>query len=224
MKILVLSDIHGWTSSLSRILKVEKEYDYVFIAGDITNFGSLKSAIKVLEFMAEKTGRKIFFVPGNCDPPELLEYQGSENIVNVHGKLYGIGDAVIMGIGGSLITPFNTLIEFTEEFFKKTLEKLAKLLSNYRGGIVKILITHTPPYGTKLDIIRSGEHVGSISLRDFLEKHPINLCVCGHIHESYGVDRVGSSIAVNPGPASWGHYAIIHLKHGGGIDVELRKV
>ncbi len=222
MKILVLSDIHGWTSSLSRIFKAEREYDYVFVAGDVTNFGSLPSAIKILEFIAENTGKKVFFVPGNCDPPELLEYQGSENVVNVHGKLYGLDNIVVMGIGGSLITPFNTLIEFTEDFFKKTLEVLAKPLNNYRKNTVKMLIAHTPPYGTKLDIVRGGDHVGSISLRDFLRRNLVNLCVCGHIHESYGVDKVGDVVVVNPGPASWGHYAVVYLDSGR-IDVELKK-
>ena len=62
-----------------------------------------------------------------------------------------------------------------------------------------VLITHAPPYGTKLDDIY-GEHCGSKSIRDFIYKHKPLLAVSGHLHETAGrEDYIGDSRLINPG-------------------------
>lgn len=63
---------------------------------------------------------------------------------------------------------------------------------------------HGPPYGTALDQIHGGVHVGSRDIRKFLEKQKPLLSLHGHIHESPAVsgrfaDRIGATICVNPG-------------------------
>lgn len=61
----------------------------------------------------------------------------------------------------------------------------------------EILITHGPPYGHG-DIVRSGKHVGSVSLTETVLKRvkPI-VHVFGHIHESYGVSEENGIIFIN---------------------------
>lgn len=67
-----------------------------------------------------------------------------------------------------------------------------------------VCVFHGPPYGTALDQISRGVHVGSRETRRFLERrHPL-LGLHGHIHESPAVsgrfaDRVGETICVNAG-------------------------
>ncbi len=67
-----------------------------------------------------------------------------------------------------------------------------------------ICVFHGPPYGTALDQIARGVHVGSRESRRFLERrHPV-LGLHGHIHESPAVsgrfaERLGATICVNAG-------------------------
>jgi Icc-related predicted phosphoesterase len=67
-----------------------------------------------------------------------------------------------------------------------------------------ICVFHSPPYGTALDQIARGVHVGSRETRKFLERRRPLLGLHGHIHESPMVsgkfaDRLGPTICVNAG-------------------------
>jgi len=67
-----------------------------------------------------------------------------------------------------------------------------------------LFVLHSPPYGTRCDMIGARLHVGSRAIRAFLEKHGPPLVLSGHIHESPRVsaawqDRVGGTAVVNPG-------------------------
>lgn len=193
---------------LKKVLQKE-EVDHVIISGDITHFGTLKEAEEILKQIIDAITGKVLFVPGNCDPPQLLTYRPSnERIVNLHSILYCLNEFKFIGIGGGLVSPFDTLIELTEEEYSTIINSAAKSIKNYEKVIV---LSHTPPYDTKLDIVRSGLHVGSKSLRKFIEERKPLLCICGHIHESRGIDRIGNTLMVNPGPLAWGYYAIIEL-------------
>ena len=66
-----------------------------------------------------------------------------------------------------------------------------------------ILITHSPPFQTKLDRAQKGSF-GSRAIRAWIEEHQPYLTLHGHIHESPDVsgaywDRIGDSLAINPG-------------------------
>lgn len=59
-------------------------------------------------------------------------------------------------------------------------------------------MTHAPPFGTKLDEIAHGKHVGSASIRKFIEGEKPLLNVCGHIHEKAGAeDMINSTRLIN---------------------------
>lgn len=218
LRVLAISDIHGRKSIVKRVFEHE-EVDHVFIAGDITNFGSVEEAEDILNTVAELVNGLVLFVPGNCDPQDLLEYKLKESrIVNVHGTSYRIGELCVVGVGGGLVSPFNTWIEFREEEYASLISETSKDITNHN----MIVLSHTPPYSTKLDRVRSGVHVGSKSLRKFIEEKNPLLCVCGHIHESRGLDRIGNTIMVNPGPLAWGYYAIIDI--GEDVKVSLKSL
>ena len=208
MLILVISDIHGRRRLLNEVLQKE-EPDHVFISGDITHFGTLKEAEEILRQVVDATTGKVLFVPGNCDPPQLLTYKpGDERVINLHGTSHSLDGLTVIGIGGGLVSPFNTLIELTEEEYSIIIDNAAKSIKDHEKVI---MLSHTPPYNTKLDIVKSGLHVGSKSLRKFIEERKPLLCICGHIHESRGIDKIGSTVMVNPGPLAWGYYAIVEL-------------
>ena len=83
---------------------------------------------------------------------------------------------------------------------KDDLDRLKKL-SDPKNTIYVI---HAPPFGSKLDIITTGAHVGSKSVREFIEKEQPLLALHGHIHESPQMsgswcDNIGNTICINVG-------------------------
>ena len=71
-----------------------------------------------------------------------------------------------------------------------------------------IFVAHAPPYETVLDVIGSGQHVGSLSIRQFIEKWSkeglLLASLHGHIHESPMVSgsvetRIHHAVSINPG-------------------------
>jgi Icc-related predicted phosphoesterase len=74
-----------------------------------------------------------------------------------------------------------------------------------------IFVSHTPPYGTPLDVIYNGLHVGSLSVRHFIEKWSeagkIIASLHGHIHESPNrsgliCTKINNVLCINPGQES----------------------
>jgi len=73
-----------------------------------------------------------------------------------------------------------------------------------------ILVAHSPPYNTPLDVLGNGVHVGSRSIRQFIEtwseKGQLLIALHGHIHESPFRSgsiqtRIEKSLCLNPGQA-----------------------
>jgi len=67
-----------------------------------------------------------------------------------------------------------------------------------------LYVCHSPPHDTRCDMIGADAHVGSRSLRTFIERHQPPLVLSGHIHESPRVssawhDVIGRTVVVNPG-------------------------
>jgi Icc-related predicted phosphoesterase len=84
---------------------------------------------------------------------------------------------------------------------------------------VTVFCPHAPPAGTACDRLAGGEHVGSTVIRAFVEREQPDIVLCGHIHESRGIDAIGRSRIVNPGPVAAGHYAVVEID--GELDVRL---
>lgn len=69
-----------------------------------------------------------------------------------------------------------------------------------------VYVIHMPPAGLGLDVISSGERVGSAAVRRFIEKNAPLITLHGHIHESPGMSGVwkakaGNTVCVQPGQA-----------------------
>ena len=88
-----------------------------------------------------------------------------------------------------------------------------------------IFLTHEPPYGTKIDMAKygpaKGHHIGSKSIAWAIKKYKPALNICGHIHESPGISRLGKTICVNTGYGRIGEAALIEL--GKKIKIKLVK-
>jgi len=57
--------------------------------------------------------------------------------------------------------------------------------------------------------------VGSKTVREFIKRTQPLICFTGHIHEGIGIDQVGRTKIVNPGPLSAGSYAYAEVTQEG---------
>ncbi|MFW9906877.1 MAG: metallophosphoesterase, partial [Candidatus Thorarchaeota archaeon] len=163
MKILVVSDLHRSKTAAMQSANVAEveEVDHILVLGDISH-NDFKEATILLELIADT--KDVYFVPGNMDSKKLLNW-ANDKIRNIHCKVVHYKNGLeIMGIGGSTITPFNTMIEFNED------EMMSMLYNTSRNLKSKdfILVSHCPPKNTKVDKTNSGVHIGSQSIRKFI--------------------------------------------------------
>jgi len=216
MRLVVVSDIHGRLTKLELLEEELAAADAVVIAGDITNFGGREEAREILKPLLE-LNRNLIAVPGNCDLVEVNELL-KELKLSLHGRGKIIGEAAFYGAGGSSPTPFATPQEYPEE---KLTELIETGYSSVAEQPIQVLVTHSPPFGTRLDITSSGVHAGSRAVKEFIKSRKPVLAVCGHIHEARGVAKVAETTALNPGPLHMG-YAVVELREHE-VEVELRE-
>jgi hypothetical protein len=201
---IALGDIHENLTNLSGIPDLDRA-EHVLVSGDLTNCGDRRKAAAIIEKIRVVNPRVLAQI-GNMDLADVDAFF-TEQGMNVHARGVDLGHGVsLIGLGYSLPTPFHTPSEQGEEVFKKWLEKAHAMCGAYDH---LVLMTHNPPLNTTTDRIRSGVHVGSRSVREFIEKVQPDVCITGHIHESRGTDRIGRTVIVNPGDFASGGYVVL---------------
>jgi uncharacterized protein len=205
MKCIALTDIHAAYRIAEDIVNKESP-DLLIIGGDLTTVGSVSEAESALD-MLQRSVSQIFSVAGNMDIVQHDElYQRRGISLNARGVI--IGDIGFFGVSGAPISRLHTPYEITEEeISRRIMEGYRQVQTTQR----KILISHTPPYGTRVDLIHSGFHVGSTAVRDFIEDYQPDLVICGHIHESRGKDQIEKSRIINCGAGKEGNYGLIEI-------------
>lgn len=203
MKIVGLTDIHGKYETAAAIIGAEKP-DVVVVGGDLTTVGTMREAADALDLF-RKGCATLLVVAGNMDLPEhddMFFQMGCS--INGRGRL--VGDIGFFGVSAAPHSKLQTPYEISEE---RILSLARSGYAEVRHAAVKIFVPHAPPYGTKLDIIHLGIHVGSTAVREFIEDNAPDAVICGHIHEGRGRDAIDKTAIVNCGQASLGHYAVI---------------
>jgi len=206
MKIVSISDVHMATRNLARMSEIWRDCDLAIVAGDLTNFGGIDDAHKVLDEV-RACCKSVLAVPGNLDKRETFPYFEREGIA-LHGKGLVVEGVGLFGCGGSNLTPFKTPSEFTED---EIYAALAQGYAAVRETRPLIMVCHTPPFETKCDRIANGKAVGSPAARRFIEEHQPDVCISGHIHESAAVDTIGRTIVLNAGPFKGGGYIVVDI-------------
>ena len=216
MKVLCITDLHGDSQSLDAILADAGPVDLVLLGGDLTNFGTPNAAESLVRHV-QQSGTQVLAVAGNCDSEAI-----DQRLVELGVSLFGRGAAWDnVGFHGvSAMPPWHgSMYELTERQIADALQQgdaQLPLLDH------RVLLTHPPPHNTRLDVTRQGQHVGSTSVRDFIDRRQPSLVVCGHIHEARGIDQLGATRMVNCGPAYRGNYALAEINAE--LQIELCKV
>jgi len=217
MRLLCISDIHGALRALVRILSAEPPADVLILAGDLTDFGTPRDASAVVK-IARDHSPQVLAVAGNCDSAEIDAWLAAEGI-SVHARGLRLGGCAFCGL--SAMPPWRgNMYEFPESELDRS---LAAGMAQVGGEQPLVLVSHAPPYDCGLDRSGAGAAVGSTSVRKWIEKVRPALVVCGHIHESGGIAKLGTSMVVNCAPGREGVYAVAEL-NGQAVKIELRRV
>ena len=218
MRVLILSDFHGYHEAFTKAafeanrLKVE----LIALCGDITNFGHVKQARSLMTPLTN-LNLPTLYVPGNCDLSSFFE-EKIYKAQNIHAKCVTIKDYTFIGVGGAPSCHLNTPLEFPEKWIMNSLNKGYKMCPSPKKLIV---LSHSPPINTKIDLAYLNKHIGSQSLRRFVEEKKPLAVFCGHVHEASGIDWIGETLVINPGPAKKGNYALVEINDR--IQVKLGK-
>lgn len=207
MKIVSFGDVHMATGNLARMGDLLGDTDLIIVSGDLTNFGGVDDARKVIEDV-RRACPKVLALAGNLDQNEVFPYLEAEGI-DLHGKGVVADGVGIFGCGASNITPFHTPSEISEEEIYETLKRGYQQVRDIRP---LLMVCHTPPYETKCDRIVGGKAVGSPSARKFIEEVKPDVCISGHIHESAAVDMIGSTTVLNAGAFKAGGYIVVESR------------
>ncbi|MBR9700467.1 hypothetical protein GOV11_01215 [Candidatus Woesearchaeota archaeon] len=130
-------------------------------------------------------------IHGNHEDEEEVAQivEGCNNLHFVHGQVKEVKGIKFFGFGGHGFRQREPL-----------LEQLAEQQGHLIDGTT-IILSHTPPYGTAVDEIEPGWHVGNQSLLEIIEARLPMLVLCGHIHECFHErDEILGVPVINPGP------------------------
>ncbi|MFW6025993.1 MAG: metallophosphoesterase family protein [Candidatus Woesearchaeota archaeon] len=179
MNVLVYSDFHGNLESLRYLLSLNLDYDLFIIPGDISIFE--KDMIRILNQISQF--KKVLIIPGNHE--DRLNVDRYDNIHNINKSFYDKGDYRFLGLGHGGFSEF---------------EPNAKILKPYiEKNKTNILITHAPPYNTKIDLLDK-IHVGNKTITRSIKKYNFPFVFCGHIHETEGqIDKIKNTTILNCG-------------------------
>lgn len=228
MKVLTFVDIHGDMKALKAMEEKAGDADILVCAGDMSVFeqgldvllgrlNKLGKTVLMLHGNHEEEG----VLKKECEK--------FKNIVFIHKKTYKKGNIMFVGYGGGGFSLTDDEFErFGNRIIKKikkskniegknikkikkskkSKKKLKKSKKEKKSEKDKkekgekhkiILVTHAPPYGTKLDFLN--DYSGNKSIRDFVEKAKPIFVICGHFHEHRGeFDYIGKTEIINPGP------------------------
>jgi Icc-related predicted phosphoesterase len=218
MKIIALPDLHqDGINRLASVADPLSAADLVLLVGDLTNGGSAADAARVIDAVRQYNA-SILAVPGNWDGLPVADYLTKEGI-NLHRRNVIIDRMAFVGVGASLPAVVETPNEATEADLNSF---LAEAVAGLDPAVPKILVSHQPPARTLNDKTWTDLHVGSRAVREFIETLQPLICFTGHIHEAVGIDVIGNTRIVNPGPLSEGGYAYAVITPQGIETLEIR--
>ncbi len=192
MRLLLFSDLHCDASAARRLVDRARQADVVVGAGD---FATARRGLHVTLDVLAAIDHPAVLVPGNSESvDELAEACRDWDQAHVlHGTGTLVHDVPFFGIGGGIpVTPFGSWsYDFTEDEAEELLAECPE------GGV---LVSHSPPKGV-VDVSSRGLSLGSVAVREVVERRRPKLVVCGHIHDSAGQHaRFRETMVVNAGP------------------------
>lgn len=192
MRILAAGDFHGDSSLAIKLAeRAEKENaDLVILCGDLIEMD--RHSDNILKPFTEKN-KKVLLIPGNHETIAmadfLADFYGAKNI---HGYSVRYKDVGIFGAGGASIGLHQIGEDEIFQLLKEGSNKISYLDK-------KIMVTHVPPSGTKMEKFSDFVN-GSSGVRKAIEEFGPDILLCSHIHEAEGIEeKIGKTLVMNVG-------------------------
>jgi uncharacterized protein len=158
------------------------------------------------------TDIRLIVCPGNDDMFEVDKVIARSGVVEMgEARVLDLGGFSMVSMGWTNPTPWNTYREAPEDKLRTRIERMVEKAPDLRRTIFNF---HAPPFGSNLDDApaldenlkpllggRAMRPVGSRAVREAIGEHQPLLSLHGHIHEGKGTQRMGKTLAVNPGSA-----------------------
>jgi Icc-related predicted phosphoesterase len=191
VRLLAFSDLHTDLGQAQRLVERSAEVDVVVGVGD---FASVHSGLTETIAALRAIEAPAVLVPGNNETEDALRAACADwgRAVVLHGGGTEIDGVAFFGLGAGVpVTPWDWSFDLTEE-------AAAELLEACPEGCV--LAVHSPPRG-HVDVSSAGRHLGSEAVLRAIERSRPRVALCGHIHESWGMQsRIGPTPVINLGP------------------------
>jgi len=240
LTILAFSDykIHEFKPLIEHIKRSRRKPDIIIYAGDaIDRFVPVPidrldlpspcegARTNIFEELARYSKYGLAAVRGNNDI--VRAWIWGRNVYDLHTSLLKIGPFLIVGLEGST-RGSGLLVDDLESDVKLRLEFAQTKLGN-KGKM--IIVSHSPPRGILDRALRYGdEAIGSIAIRDFLDKEDrVCLVICGHVHRCGGqYERFNGATIVNVSshddPYSRANIAWITIEPEGNVLIDMIKL
>ena len=190
MKLLAFSDLHASKPRADQIVAASAQADLVLGAGDFCNMRQgLDAAMDLLAGLRAP----MLAIPGNAESPDELSAALQDGTTMLHATGCQIDGLTFFGLGCAVPpTPFGP---WSVDLNEDEAETLLAACDH-----ADVLLLHSPPKGVA-DRTSSGHSVGSVAIRDAIERIQPRLAVCGHIHDCWGATgQIGTTRVVNLGP------------------------
>jgi uncharacterized protein len=163
---------------------------------------------------------------GNDDPFAVDDVlRQSERIEYPEGRVLTLGnDVKLLSLGYSNLTPWRCARELSEPDLRNRISRLIAQLGDGSEFQKVVFNFHCPPVGTELDQAVEVDpatlkpkmdshgaivgHVGSIAVREAIERWKPALGLHGHIHDVHAYELIGTTKCFNPGS----EYSVGHLR------------
>ena len=193
-RLVAISDTHAMHGQI-RI----PDGDLLLHAGDFTGHGTLEEVEELNRFLATCPQRHKVLIAGNHDL--CFERDPRRARPLLHSCIY-LEDSGVelegLKIWGSPWQPW--FFDWAFNLERGSLHEKWDMIPND----VDVLITHGPPMGYR-DLTNRGMQAGCEELLAALERVQPALHICGHIHEGYGVTRIGRTTCVNASVCTAGY-------------------
>lgn len=206
MQLLLVSDIHMDLDRLGQLItQAGTGVDAVICAGDLTNYGNRSETQQVTDRLC---ATPLLAIPGNLDTKEGLQWLEEEGY-SIHAQQRTLRDWSFVGFGGGS-PEFVGEILFTDAELGAAVDPLLRTTPPQ----TTVLVTHQPPFDTTIDRVHGITHRGSRAVRQLIERYQPAYQICGHIHESWGEDRIGTTRCLNVAAVKEGRAALLDLTTG----------
>ncbi|MBT4446268.1 hypothetical protein HOA92_03430 [archaeon] len=202
MKILALSDIHGDKRFMESMAIKGKaaNVDLVILAGDLADdSGNIEGLVGPLKAQ----GLEVAILPGNHEGLATTNFLNKKyDATSLHGYVIQKGDVGIFGCGYADVG----IHQLSEEEFFDTLKQAHEQVKDVKH---KIMVSHVQPSDSILGL---GMFPGSSGVRKAVELFQPQIHICGHIHETHGMEeKIGNTRVLNVGKTG----TLIEVKEDG---------